>query len=723
MRLNHGSQTLANPQRPAVQTPRLATVPPRSRSLPKVPRSAAEIAQPVKDGEQGMDMMVASGGGLRAVVQSVLGQLGGMWPGKETEAEAGKGPAVDLKAFDSEKEIIKINEKLKEQKPKAPLDITRCLHSVPTSRVMLARSMSSLCSLSYRMDRITPRLLWHHHRLHFVTSSLSWKRSAEEAEQAQRAMLFGDGMATMPPEDPPASKAADVDERSNNIVAIEEKLRQLPALDKKSAPGPWNGTTKVVAEATMFAAISVSSAAGSLYQQALYQIAKQAANAASAGQVMDSVSRVLSVVYATLAVNGPQRRGSPDPAVDDSEAPKPKMSRTDFGRCPYEWYVADNPEHDLRLFVIQGSVGLDTWQTNLTFDPVVFEDEAFGVRVHRGAYESAKALYAFFEPLVKDHLESSPNAKICFTGHSLGGSLATVVMLMFVHRGVLPPEAVHSVFTFGGAAVFCEGAAHATDCANCALAASCELPRPTPDPKGLLSRLGLPRSTVTNVMMHNDIVPKAWACDFSPVLPIMRSMGASFRDHSCLGATRATLYNFIGDLLVLQPADRLSLVQGDGYHGLLPEGADLLAIDEPKGPGGWGVAERGEARDRREAVMSIMDSPHPLEILADPRSYGASGKISRYHNPDSYTKALKSVAMSRSPGEVARLVKAVLADRMAAGGKAPGPRGVIGPRSIRVEGMNGTSYARRRARRAKALRRSAEAAAGGKFRRGSRTGK
>lgn len=52
---------------------------------------------------------------------------------------------------------------------------------------------------------------------------------------------------------------------------------------------------------------------------------------------------------------------------------------------------------------------------NLTFDPVPFEDVALGVKVHRGVYHTAMALYERFLPLVMEHLASSPFAKIAFT--------------------------------------------------------------------------------------------------------------------------------------------------------------------------------------------------------------------------------------------------------------------------------------------------------------------
>ncbi len=63
----------------------------------------------------------------------------------------------------------------------------------------------------------------------------------------------------------------------------------------------------------------------------------------------------------------------------------------------------------------QGSDNFDHWKTNLTFDPVDFEDADLGVAVHRGVYETAQVLYARFEPLVAEHLASSPFAKVAFT--------------------------------------------------------------------------------------------------------------------------------------------------------------------------------------------------------------------------------------------------------------------------------------------------------------------
>lgn len=42
-------------------------------------------------------------------------------------------------------------------------------------------------------------------------------------------------------------------------------------------------------------------------------------------------------------------------------------------------------------------------------------------------------------------------------GHSIGGSLATLLMLMYVRRGVLSQDSLATVYTFGAPAVFCQG--------------------------------------------------------------------------------------------------------------------------------------------------------------------------------------------------------------------------------------------------------------------------
>lgn len=99
---------------------------------------------------------------------------------------------------------------------------------------------------------------------------------------------------------------------------------------------------------------------------------------------------------------------------------------------------------------------MESWRANLSFDPVTFEDPALGVSVHRGMYEAALALYPRFAPMVAEHLAASPFARISFTGHSLGGSISTILAIMMVQRKLVRPSQLSPLYTFGAAACFCE---------------------------------------------------------------------------------------------------------------------------------------------------------------------------------------------------------------------------------------------------------------------------
>jgi hypothetical protein len=108
--------------------------------------------------------------------------------------------------------------------------------------------------------------------------------------------------------------------------------------------------------------------------------------------------------------------------------------------APSDWFCCDGPLSSTdatptRFFAIQGSITLDHWRINLSIDPVEFEAGALGpIRVHRGMYEAALSMYGIVLPLVQQHLAAHPDGKIALTGHSLGGSLATLLLLLMVHR-------------------------------------------------------------------------------------------------------------------------------------------------------------------------------------------------------------------------------------------------------------------------------------------------
>jgi surfactin synthase thioesterase subunit len=131
--------------------------------------------------------------------------------------------------------------------------------------------------------------------------------------------------------------------------------------------------------------------------------------------------------------------------------------------------------------------------------------------VHRGIYETAKALYDQVLPEVEAHiLAHGNNARFRFTGHSLGGSLATLLALMFELRGVLPGAAILPVIAFGSPCIMCGG-------------------------DYLLHKMRKPSSHIKCVMMHRDIVPRAFSCNYpDQVAELLMRFNGSFRNHPCL---------------------------------------------------------------------------------------------------------------------------------------------------------------------------------------------
>ena len=599
------------------------------------------------------------------------------------------------------------------------------------------RMLSNMSSLTYFMSKlVSPESLKRRHGLRLVTSSLSCEANRrlpllsplqamvdgdataadvsriissttqESSEESSSSEITCEAVAA----DSPAMKAISRIEplvlHQKSIAAAAptdvEGAPPLPPATSSSSPSPTEIVANSLSAAAAAAATAASAAADSVYSAAapiaapiannistfassatspLASVASQLQNAAAAGQ---------AGTYATLAtVSAAVMSGKISPIASSPSATQQCVS-------PTEWYVADDEEKHLRYFVIQGSDNMDHWKVNLTFDPVAFEDPSLGVKVHRGVYETAMIFYDRFLPLVQDHVASSPNSRIAFTGHSLGGSLATLLMMMYLHRGVVSAENLAPVYTFGAPAIFCEGTAGA-----CGVGGDCSISSTSSSssPEGLLKKLGLPSTAVRNVVMHKDIVPRAFACDYSLVADLLKRVGESFRDHQCLnGNSRRVMFNFVGKMIVLQPDAQSSFVSaGEGYHAMLPQKPGMFVLHEPtvaetmraqmqresqmvsdvitnlpatassamdvpltldkihttesaattKRTTSTAVEPRPVAHSSDEALWQLMNFPHPLDILADPGAYGDQGSISRYHNPDNYTKAIGGVLRAR----------------------------------------------------------------------------
>ena len=151
--------------------------------------------------------------------------------------------------------------------------------------------------------------------------------------------------------------------------------------------------------------------------------------------------------------------------------------------------------------------------------------------VHRGIYEAAKGIYEQFMPEIQNHLDCyGEDAKFQFTGHSLGGSLSLLVHLMLMARRVVK-SSVLPVVTFGSPFVFCGG-------------------------EKIIEQLELNKSVVQNVIMHRDVVPRAFSCSYPrQVEQILKRLNNSFKSHPCLNK-HVSLYPLIfWSLIANHPSD------------------------------------------------------------------------------------------------------------------------------------------------------------------------
>ncbi|KAJ6723073.1 PHOSPHOLIPASE A1 PLIP2 CHLOROPLASTIC [Salix koriyanagi] len=273
--------------------------------------------------------------------------------------------------------------------------------------------------------------------------------------------------------------------------------------------------------------------------------------------------------------------------------------------APCEWFICDDVSTYTRCFVIQGSDSLASWQANLLFEPTKFEGT--DVLVHRGIYEAAKGIYEQFIPEIMEHLNKhGERAKLQFTGHSLGGSLSLLVHLMLLTRKIVKSSALRPVVTFGSPFVFCGG-------------------------QKILNYLGLDDNHVHCVMMHRDIVPRAFSCKYpNHVTLILKRLNGSFQSHPCLNKNKF-LYSPLGKLFILQPDEKSS-----PPHPLLPPGSALYTFDK---------TQHGFSAS---AIKAFLNCPHPLETLSDPTAYGSEGTILRDHDSSNYLKAVNKVLRKNS---------------------------------------------------------------------------
>ncbi|XP_057424421.1 phospholipase A1 PLIP2, chloroplastic-like [Lotus japonicus] len=449
---------------------------------------------------------------------------------------------------------------------------SRMLRRVSLAEARLYAQMSHLGSLAYSIPKIKPGKLLKHYGLRLVTSSIEKKELAAAAEKT-------------PQEGETNEKAEDENET-------------------KEAK---NGGSKISASAAYNIA---ASAASYLHAQTRSILPFKSSTAADGKGSPEGSNESLSGVNMLNTEFGSLMATTDSVTAVVAAKEEVKQAVADdlnsIRSSPCEWYICDDDQNGTRFFVIQGSESMASWQANLLFEPVKFE--GLDVLVHRGIYEAAKGIYQQMLPEVHSHLRAKGSrATFRFTGHSLGGSLALLVNLMLLIRQEVSISSLLPVITFGSPSIMCGG-------------------------DSLLGKLGLPRSHLQAIMMHRDIVPRAFSCKYPDhVARLLKAVNGNFRDHPCLN-NQKLLYAPMGELLILQPDKKFS-----PSHDLLPSGSGLYILCCP-------LSESNDAEKLlRAAQLEFLNSPHPLEILSDRSAYGSEGCIQRDHDMNSYLISVRTV--------------------------------------------------------------------------------
>ncbi|KAI3444428.1 hypothetical protein Pfo_001093 [Paulownia fortunei] len=448
------------------------------------------------------------------------------------------------------------------------------LRRVSWSDTKLFSQLAFLCNLAYVIPDIKTGDLMRYYGLEFVTSSLEKKAEAaairEKVEQDSSRV--------------PEASAEATDPISESAENSEQKPRLRPS-----------AAYEIAASAASY----VQSRAKDLTEPQLTEdgllFCREDDN-----QIEEDGSSSPGIYKSEMAAYVAASAMTAVVAAGEKQKEEAARDLQSLQSSPCEWFVCDDSSIYTRCFVIQGSDSLASWQANLFFEPTKFEGT--DVLVHRGIYEAAKGIYDQFMPEIKQHMNRfGDRAKLQFTGHSLGGSLALLVNLMLLTRKEVEQSALLPVVTFGSPFVFCGG-------------------------QKILDQLNLDEKHIHSVMLHRDIVPRAFSCKYpNYVAQVLKRLTSTFRFHPCLNKNKL-LYSPMGKLFILQPNEKSS-----PSHPLLPAGSGLYTLDSANNS------------PSKSAVRAFLNSPHPIETLSDPTAYGSEGTIIRDHDSSNYLKAVNEV--------------------------------------------------------------------------------
>ncbi|XP_022770846.1 uncharacterized protein LOC111314086 isoform X2 [Durio zibethinus] len=383
---------------------------------------------------------------------------------------------------------------------------SKMLKRVTLAEARFYAQMSYLGSLAYAIREIKPESLLKHHGLRLVTSSIEKRELAMKVEKNHEKIGV--------------SSEYQEAQRNNKHDAESHEQRNIGYRISASAASYLHSHTRTILP---FKSSKPESSKG---------LSKDGSGSdGSADMINSDVASLMAATDSVTAVVAAKEEVK-QAVADDLNATY---------SLPCEWFICDDDQSATRFFVIQGSESLASWQANLLFEPIQFE--GLDVLVHRGIYEAAKGMYEQMLPEAHSHLKlHGKHSTFRFTGHSLGGSLSLLVNLMLLVRGEVPASSLLPVITFGSPSIMCGG-------------------------DHFLRQLGLPRSHVQAIMMHRDIVPRAFSCNYpNHVAELLKALNGNFRYHPCLN-NQKLLYAPMGQLLILQPDEKFS-----PHHHLLPSG-------------------------------------------------------------------------------------------------------------------------------------------------------
>ena len=511
--------------------------------------------------------------------------------------------------FEPSSEIPQSKVEEEDVPPKPVVNVKSFLRneSNQTQKLKRMRMLSSMSEQAYYVGTLTEADIWKRYGLNLVTSSLEYRTSKcnssfSEEVDADAFSVFedGDGMAV-----PISSLPEDRFRNDQNVSSIDEEAENVEATSS-NLPADLVNTRM-----------------------------------AAASKALEFATKNLTTFVSGYSKNTTKQESTASTSATD----------------PCEWIVADDPNEPLRYIALQGSDSVDHWVTNLSFEPVDFEDKDSHVKIHSGVYKAADKLCVQLQAAILDHIGThGEKARFIFTGHSLGGAIGIALVLLLVKRGVMHGSMLEGIYTYGCPAFIYD---------------ACNIPFPLAsyfadeNCCNILDELGINKEVIYNICMHRDIVPRAFACDYGSVRFILQQL-EGFKNHGLLSGEDSkikmeTLYHHLGNVYFLQPdAEFLTFAKPEGDHPMFPEKSGLYKMVEPPSTlkmamntvnvisrrlqNEWAFGGRVDihnyARDINHATVEILNNPHPLEILKDTGAYGHEGAVSRFHKPKNYTRAL-----------------------------------------------------------------------------------